>query len=218
MNDATAKRFVTFEGIDGAGKTTQMLLLAEWMRQRNVDFRLTREPGGSSIGEEIRKLLLSNEGLDRRLLPVSEVMLLMADRMQHLAEVVVPAIEAGRLVISDRFFDSTLAYQGAGRRMDLRWLKSFFAAEGLAPDLTVYFKISPLKALERIRRRAKDARPGDRFDEETLEFFKRVAAEYDSLCDAYPSRYRTLDASLSPETVQENLRELILRELFPQRS
>lgn len=183
--------FITFEGGDGAGKTTQSELLAGWLTERGYEVVHTREPGGSSLKDSIRDVLLHGGHVVAR----AEALLYAADRAQNIAEVVRPALTRGAAVVQDRYIDSSLAYQGAGRPLpqaEIRQLNEW-AAEGLWPAMTVLLDVDPSLA---ITRRAKDGQKADRLEREAAEFHQRVRAEYLKLAAAEPERFLVLDASL----------------------
>lgn len=196
--------FVTFEGIEGSGKSTAMRLLAAHLQERGHDPVLTREPGGSSLGRSLRPILLDARtcGLSSR----AEIHLFLADRAQHVAEIIRPALEAGQTVLCDRFSDSTLAYQGYGRGHDLEHLRLINAQAigGLAPDLTLLLDLEASEGLERAGRRNRAAGTvvsEGRFDSESLNFHERVRKGYLALAQAEPERISVIDASRQPEDV-----------------
>lgn len=182
--------FISLEGIDGSGKTTQAKLLAEQLGEETV---LVREPGGTTASEAIRKLLIDPE-VPLHWMP--EVMLFCAARAQLVEDVIAPAIEAGRDVVCDRFSDSTVAYQGAGRERDMRTVRLLCegATENLWPDLTLLLWVDPEGAFKRAKGR-------DRFETEGLAFQQRVAAGYEAIAQAEPERVRVIDASGSIDEV-----------------
>jgi dTMP kinase len=182
--------FITFEGGDGAGKTTQAELLASWLEQRGLEVVRTREPGGTDLGASIRGLLLHGGHVEQR----AEALLYAADRAQHVAQVVRPALARGAAVVQDRYIDSSLAYQGAGRALvasDIRRI-SEWATEGLWPHLTVLLDLSAEIAAE--RRAQRDER-ADRLESEAADFHERVREEFLMLANADPERFLVLDAS-----------------------
>jgi dTMP kinase len=197
---------ITFEGPDGSGKTTQIHLLAEWLRERGYDVVLTREPGGTDIGDQIRGVLHDphNTAMDAR----TEFLLYSASRAQHVAQRIRPALAAGKIVISDRYADSTLAYQGYGRGLDLETLQTItaFATKGLAPDLTLYLDIAPQAGLQR---RQTGGDEWNRMDAQTPEFYQRVRAGYLELVKQEPERWAVINAARSVEEVQAEIRALV---------
>jgi len=207
---------ITLEGIDGSGKSTQFQMLLSALRQRGFDPLATREPGGTSLGLGMRAVLLANES--KNLAPVAELFLMTADRAQHVAEVIRPALNADRIVISDRYIDSTVAFQGYGRGLDLATarLANNLATGGLVPDLTILFDLDPEKAQARLDARATADSPGGfepgmtRFDEENLEFHARVREGYLSLAATEPDRFRMLDATESVDVTHQQVLSLVL--------
>lgn len=182
--------FITLEGGDGAGKTTQAELLASWLAERGLEVVRTREPGGTELGAALRELLLHGDEVSDR----AEALLYAADRAQHVAQVVRPALERGAAVVQDRYIDSSLAYQGAGRPLDLAEVRglSEWASEGLWPTLTVLLDVSPELAAK--RRDAEGAR-ADRLESEAAEFHQRVREGFLRLAEADPDRFLVLDAA-----------------------
>ncbi|HEY71765.1 MAG: dTMP kinase [Chloroflexi bacterium] len=198
--------FITFEGPDGSGKTTQIRLLAEWLREQGHEVVLTREPGGTEIGDQIRTVLHDpyNTAMDAR----TEILLYSASRAQHVAQLIRPSLAAGKIIISDRYADSTLAYQGYGRGLDLEVLRAVtsFATGGLTPALTVYLNITPEEGLQR-RRLGGDE--WNRLDAEALEFHQRVRAGYLELVKQGTERWAVIDAARSVEEVQAEIRTVV---------
>ena len=183
--------FVTLEGGDGAGKSTQAAMLEEWLTSRGHAVVRTREPGGTEVGMLVRDIVLHHRG---DVAPRAEALLYAADRAHHVASVVRPALERGDVVIQDRYLDSSVAYQGAGRvlgRDEVRDL-SLWAADGLLPDLTVLLDLDPARARERLDA---DDKPFDRLEAEKDEFHDRVRAQYLALASAEPQRFLVLDAA-----------------------
>lgn len=195
-------RFITFEGMDGAGKSTHLDWFAGALSQRGLDVVVTREPGGTPLGEQLREMLLNQ--------PMSmgtEALLMFAARMEHVEEVIKPALRAGKWVISDRFSDATFAYQGAGRGMDwdkLTQLEQWVHAD-LQPDLTLFFDVPVEVARERLSNNASL----DRFEQEQSEFFERVRAGYHQRIRQIPQRYAVIDASQSMGDVKHQLERII---------
>lgn len=177
--------FVTFEGIEGCGKSTQSRHVDEHLRALGHDVVLTREPGGTMLTQQIRSLLADPEN---KFDPTAELMLFLADRAQHVATVIRPALEAGKVVLCDRYCDSTLAYQGYGRGHDLAWLADLNhrASHGVVPDLTLWIDCPIEIGLGRAQRRA--GGPGDRFEIEPLAFHARIRAGFADLAARFPER------------------------------
>jgi len=196
---------ITFEGIDGCGKSTQIALLREYLEKKGVHFSVFREPGGTSLSEQIRTILLHEKGAMN---PVTELLLFSAARSQLIREKVIPLLEKGDIVILDRFYDSTLAYQGYAREaVEISKIKELnaLAAHGLVPDLTFYLKISPEMAATRIGGQEKD-----RMEKEGVHFFEKVAEGYDRISEE-ESRFKVLDASASREEVFKKVRSTFER-------
>ena len=175
-------KFVTFEGCEGSGKSTQLRLLGEYLKSSGTDFIMTREPGGSRIAEDIRRIILNGDYTE--MCSECEVLLYAAARMQHLKEVVEPALAAGKLVVCDRYVDSSLAYQGVARGLGIEFVESInsFALEHYPPDITLFLDISPAAAFERKH----GADQTDRLEKLGLEFHEKVYAGYKSLLGKYP--------------------------------
>lgn len=192
-------RFITFEGGEGSGKTTQLQRLAERLARAGHEPLVTREPGGTPISEAIRDLLLDPE---RRLGPVAEAMLMVAARAELVTNVIRPALEGGRIVLCDRYGDSTLAYQGGGRGLDSELLASMnrLATGGLTPDLTLLYDLDPEIG---VARRARAAGDTNRLDREPLDFHRRVRGRYLELARREPDRYVVLDAAGPPSELEE---------------
>jgi dTMP kinase len=197
--------FISFEGIDGVGKSTQADLLESWLTAQNKAVVRTLEPGGTDVGVEIRKILLHHKG---DLAPRAEAALFAADRAHHVASKIRPALEQGKIVITDRYFDSSVAYQGAGRdlsRTEVRDL-SLWAVGGLLPDLTVLLDLPAEQA--RARRNTSGTEP-DRLEKEKTDFFETVRSAYLDLAIAEPERFLVVDASVTVEQMQEIIRERV---------
>ncbi len=203
--------FITFEGADGSGKTTQLRRAAERLSGADVELVVTREPGGSSAGAEIRALVL--ETRDRPIFPVAELLLIEADRAQHVQETIAPALERGALVLCDRFTDATVAYQGAGRGLDLELIASVnrVATGGLQPDLTLLFDVDVEVALRRLAMRANSAGEDapTRFDMERADFHDRVRRGYLAIAAAEPSRVVVIDANRSIDEVGSDVDRIL---------
>ncbi len=197
--------FISFEGIDGVGKSTQADLLEAWLTEQNKEVVRTLEPGGTDVGVEIRKILLHHKG---DLAPRAEAALFAADRAHHVASKIRPALDQGKIVITDRYFDSSVAYQGAGRdlsRTEVRDL-SLWAVGGLLPNLTVLLDLPADEA--RARRNSSGTEP-DRLEKEKTEFFETVRSAYLDLAQAEPERFLVVDASVSVEQMQAVIRERV---------
>jgi dTMP kinase len=208
--------FITLEGIDGCGKSTQLAMLAKALRARGEDIIVTREPGGTTIGERIRELL-SSDATDS-IQPATELLMIVGARAQHVSDVIRPAVDAGRLVISDRYTDSSVAFQGYGRGLDLEIVDvvNRFATKGLNPDLTILFDLEASEAQARLdARRAKSSRGANRpalayLDDLELEFHKRVRDGYLKIAAAHPTRVKVVDASVRPESTHVEVMSLVL--------
>jgi dTMP kinase len=196
-------KLITLEGIDGAGKSTHLVWLAELFRQRGFTVQVTREPGGTGLGEKLRELLLAPEN---PMHPETEVMLMFAARREHLSQVIEPALAKGDWVVCDRFTDASFAYQGGGRGVDWARLIQLEAwtQRGLQPDLTLLFDLAP----EIGRQRARGARRADRFEQEQDDFYRRVRDAYLRRAREAPSRIRVIDASQSVAHIQQQLMDI----------
>ena len=199
--------FITLEGIEGVGKTTQMNLLASNLKNSGSNPLTTYEPGATAIGDKIRRLLLDPE--QNKMSTRSEIFLFAADRAQHVEEVIKPALKTGRIVISDRYYDSNLAYQGYGRRLDLELVKkiNYWAVNGCHPDLTILLDLDPEKGLKRASSLSPDEL-GDRLEREELSFYRRVRAGYLRLARKF-DRYVVVDADQEREVVQQRLLKIV---------
>ncbi len=204
-------RFITFEGTEGCGKTTQISRLAESLQSAGRRVTLTREPGGTPIGDQIRKILLDPG--NKALHPRAELLLYAASRAQHLAERILPAVEAGHVVLCDRFSDATLAYQGYGRGLDIGAIRTLdrFVTGGLTPHLTVLLDLDAAAGLARARGRNTSAGLAheSRFEELELAFHERVRNGYLTLARQDPERIRVVEASRSPDEVQQDVRAIV---------
>jgi len=208
--------FITFEGIEGSGKSLQIERTADYLRRRQIRCLVTREPGGTEFGLAVRQILLRAGGPHRE--PMSELLLYLADRHEHLRQVIEPALRAGTTVICDRYHDATRAYQGAARRISPATLDRLTEALGIPePDRTVLLDIEPVVGLHRARTRNAAAGASiteGRFEDEAIAFHEEVRKAYLELAARFPARIHVIDASGSPEAVYSRLRHL-LDEWFP---
>jgi dTMP kinase len=203
--------FISFEGPDGCGKTTQLALLADFLVRQGYTVCRTREPGGTPIGEQIRVVL--HDPANREMDPRTEILLYSASRAQIVAQVIRPALAAGKVVLCDRFYDSTLAYQGYGHGLDLNVLRqiTLFATGGLKPDLTIYLEVAPEVGL---RRRQQDQEAEwNRLDALALEFHRRVHAGYHELIAAEPARWVVVNGERPVDAVQADIRAVVTARL-----
>lgn len=201
-------KFITFEGIDGAGKSTHHLWAVEFLRGRDIDVVSTREPGGTPLGEKLRGLLLSD--------PMhleTEALLMFAARREHIAQLIEPALAAGRWVVSDRFTDASFAYQGGGRGLAKsklvqleNWVQGS-GAQALHPDLTFLFDLDIVTAAQRM---AGSRQAADRFEQEKADFHQRVRQAYLDRAKDFPSRFRVIDASMSISNIHKQLENILI--------
>jgi len=204
-----AGTFITFEGIDGSGKSTQLRLVANFLEEQGCTPLLTREPGGTAIGLRLRAALLdANEEVD----PLTELLVFAADRAQHVRGVLRPALEKGDVVISDRYADATVAYQGAGRGFDPSLITQIvtLATDGLVPDLTLLFDVSVDESTNRTTRRSNARNTLDRMDIEHSDFHQLVRKAYLQIAEAEPNRVKVIDTSGPVERTQERVREILI--------
>lgn len=204
-----AGTFITFEGIDGSGKSTQLRLLANFLKQTGCDVLSTREPGGTSVGNRLRAALLdAHEDVD----PLTELLVFAADRAQHVRRVLRPALEAGKVVFSDRYADATAAFQGAGRGFSPELISEIIelATEGLKPDLTLLFDLPIDESTSRTRRRSNGKQKGDRLDAENAEFHTRVREAYLQLARDEPNRVKLIETNRPVEETHERVKEIVV--------
>lgn len=201
--------FITFEGPDGSGKTVQMAGLVDYLTANKYQVKATREPGGTSIGEQIRDVLHNLENIQMH--PRTEILLYQASRAQHVEQVIKPQLEQGKIVLCDRYADSTLAYQGYGHQLDLEQLEGLieFATGGLKPDLTLLLDLDAAQGLK--RRQA--GGEWNRLDAYELEFHQRVRLGYDELAQKEPQRWVKIDAGMPLEEVQAVIRRVVMQRL-----
>jgi dTMP kinase len=202
--------FITLEGPDGSGKTTQVPALAEAIRQAGYDLVLTREPGGTEIGDQTRQVIMDLK--NKSMFPATEILLFQASRAQLVREVILPSLEAGKVVLCDRYADSTLAYQGYGHQTDIQQLKGIieFATGGLQPDLTLYLDLDPEEGL---KRRSDGEGEWNRLDDYALAFHNRVREGYQKLIAENPARWVEIDANRGVEEVAAELKRVVLERL-----
>ena len=205
MTDQHPGIFVTLEGIEGTGKTTNLRFLAEYLHQHDVPLLITREPGGTPLADDIRHFLLSEH--KEQIEPEAELLLIFAARAQHIHKVIRPALAAGKLVLCDRFTDTSYAYQGAGRDIPLEKIATLEALvqEGLKPDLTILLDAPAEVGRERIQERKK----ADRFEMESNKFFNKARRAYLKMAQEEPNRFRVVDASQPIADVQRQMLEAL---------
>lgn len=200
-----AGKFITVEGVEGVGKTTNIAFIKQWLDQQGIEHITTREPGGTPLAEGIRELLLSRR--EETVNENTELLMMFAARAQHLAEVILPALNRGSWVLCDRFTDATYAYQGGGRgvAMEKIALLENLVQGDLRPDMTLLLDIPVFQGLERARNRSEP----DRFEQEKLKFFEKVRNCYLSRAKSVPQQYRLIDASQSLENVQIDIQSVL---------
>jgi dTMP kinase len=201
---------ITFEGIEGSGKSTQLRLAADWLKDRGIPLYCSREPGGTEIGAEIRKILLSQKTV--ALAPFSETLLYLADRFQHITEILLPRLESGDLVLCDRYHDSTVAYQGYARGISLELISQIWSRSGLAiePDLTLLFDVDPEIGIRRSLEKLQEQRLDEsRFEQEAIEFHTRVREGFLALSRENPERIVLVDAVDAPDDVHRSVRNTL---------
>lgn len=207
--------FITFEGIEGSGKTTQIRLLFDYLRSHDLEVRMTREPGGTVIGEKIRGILL--DPATRGLIPRAELFLYAAARLQHIEEVIQPALDEGKVILCDRFMDATVAYQGYGREIPLNEVKvvSSLVTVDLKPDLTILLDLPVEAGLSRARERnlSDAASATSRFEQEDLEFHQRVRDGYLHLAAAERGRVKIVPADQPADKVARQIQGIVSRAL-----
>lgn len=196
-------KFISLEGIEGAGKSTQMVFIADYLQSKNIDVVLTREPGGTELGEQVRDLLLTPR--DEKMVDDAELLLMFAARVQHLQQKILPALNNGQWVISDRFVDATFAYQGGGRGIDADRIQSLadWSLQGVSTDLTFLFDLPVAVGQERVTSRGNAK---DRFELEKHSFFDKVRDAYLQAASAQPARIKVIDAAQPVNHIQDQLR------------
>lgn len=206
-------KFITFEGIEGSGKSTQMKLLGAYLMENKIPTVLTQEPSGTPIGRKIGDILFNRVHQD--MCPETELLLFCAARAQHVKEVVRPALKNGKYVLCDRFSDATFAYQAAGRGLDPVFVKTIndYCSQQLKPDLTLLFDLPVEEGLKRAGRRdaaLQDPSAADRFEKEKLDFHHRVLQGYHRLCSSDPERFRVIDASRTVDVIAQDVRRHVM--------
>jgi len=196
MNRTKKGLFITLEGPDGSGKSTQSILLAQYLKRKDYKVVRTREPGGTSIAEALRRIILNPKS---RISKVTEVLLYEAGRAQHTSELILPALREGKTVICERYTDATLAYQGYGRKMDIRMVKELnrIGSSGLKPDLTILLDLDVKEGLERVRKTS--GRKMDRMERESIEFHERVRKGYLKIASREPGRVKLIKVKGTPK-------------------
>ncbi|MEQ8290033.1 MAG: dTMP kinase [Gammaproteobacteria bacterium] len=198
-------KFITLEGIEGAGKSTMLNFISEQLQQAGNEVVVTREPGGTRVGEKLREILLDNS--NTRLSDDAELLIIFAARAQHLQQVIRPALNAGQYVLCDRFTDASYAYQGGGRNMSTERIRQLedWVQQGLEPDLTILFDLDVATGLRRAGKRG-DA---DRFEQEHVDFFERIRQCYIDRASAEPERFRVIDAASTVDNVKQQILEVL---------
>ena len=196
--------FITLEGIEGSGKSTSLETITKTLSDHNINFILTKEPGGGPLGQDLRTLLLDKSS---RISPDTELLLMMADRKDHIDNYVIPNLEKGIWIISDRYLDSTYAYQGGGRQIDTSKIDNLVSLLNLPiPDLTILFDLAPSIALKRAQKRS----ALDRFESEPIDFHERIRSTYLSLSELHSERFKLVDSSKEIIEVQDQVKKILL--------
>ena len=211
-------RFITFEGLDGVGKSTQIKNLARWLRARGVDVIITPEPGGTALGQKLRNVLLSSR--TSGLSALAELALMFADRAQHIDELIIPALDRGQWVLSDRFTDSSVAYQGGGRELGsaIVWQLHKLLCHDLRPDLTILMVSNPGASVARARRRnlerPRSRSDENRFEQESRAFYQRVHEAYLAIAEREPHRVVKVDAKEPVAKVHQKIVRIVEERLL----
>lgn len=198
-------RFITVEGTDGAGKSTQIDMLVSFLEKKGVKTLVTREPGGTEISEKLREIILDPQ--NKKMTDITEAMLYAAARAQHVEEKIIPALKEGIFVICDRFVDSSIAYQGYARGIDINMIESInsYAVCQIVPDVTLFFDLSPEKGISR----KKNMHELDRIEQEKIDFHKKVYFGYQQLLEKYPERIKRINADDTIENVHRQVVDVI---------
>jgi dTMP kinase len=203
--------FITFEGVEGSGKTTQIQRLKKYFTQRGIPCKVTREPGGCPIGEKVRKILLNPD--HREMVPMSELLLYEAARAQHVNDIIKPFLKKGGVILCDRFNDATLAYQGYGRRIDLRWIErlNHLSSQGIRPDVTFLLDCPSDVGLKRALQRNRELKQEreERFEKEEIQFHRRVRKGYLAIAKKEPRRVKVIDTRQGEDKVFNKIRKTV---------
>jgi len=204
--------FISLEGIEGCGKTTQIRLLSDYLANRGLPYVVTREPGGTAIGEKIRSILL--DPASKGMFPIAELLLYMADRAQHIHQLIKPSLAAGKILLCDRYFDATVVYQGFARGLDIRFILDLYRMlfQDLKPDLTLLLDLPARIGLARAWQQLDSgSRCGteSRFEEEAISFHEKVRDGYLELARLEPERFRIIDASRAVDAVQSEILKVV---------
>ena len=208
MNKIKKGMFITFEGIDGCGKSTQSKLLSEHLEKAGYEVIYTREPGGTRLAERLRDILLDP---GNKISALSELFLYEASRAEHVSRIILPAIRSKKIVVCDRFFDATVAYQGYGRGLDLKMIDALnhFASSGITPDLTILLDIPASEGLKR----AKALKKSDRMEKEAISFYEKVRKGYIAIAGKFPKRVKIVRNADAVEKTQSVIRGIVGREI-----
>jgi len=207
-------KFITFEGIEGCGKTSQAKLLVQYLEEKGYSVLMTREPGGTPVSEAVREILLSTDFSNMH--PHTEVLLYLASRAQHVSEVIKPALENGKIIVCDRFSDSTFVYQCLVRGIDMHMIKTInrFATERISPHITFVLDVDPVEGLRRAKsRNQKNMREEDRMERESMDFHQRVREGYLKWAAEYPNRIYVVQSVREKEEVHEEIVEIVEKAL-----
>src|SRR4030067_1376394 len=203
--------FITFEGVEGSGKTTQIRLLRKYLTQKGIPCKVTREPGGCPISEKVRKILLNPD--HREMVPISELLLYESARAQHVKEVIEPFLKKGGIVLCDRFRDATLAYQGYGRKIDLKWIErlNHLSSQGIKPDVTFLLDCPSDVGLKRALQRNRELKQEreERFEKEEIQFHRRVRKGYLAIAKKEPRRVKVIDTRQGEDKVFNKIRKTV---------